>query len=733
MAKRGPHVAVDPFGELEAFAASIPTLTPESVTTTIRRRTSAWLFGDEGCAGDPHSTQFGNYATGPRGHHLLWTPGSHEGAELNADNPNMDSVSRFITNDVFIANCDQDRASQVSHFTSSARKSARNRTLTEKDLSYHVELQCTALKGSIKSFNRLVQTYTDMLNSQNKLNLQGLYDARLKVETSWAKVTDCFNKLGSYSVEHCHEYQVEFDRCSSQNHALLRDITDAIRQLTSGEDARSLRSNANANSLQGSSKVSSASRFSRSGSCRSHGSQRSAKSMVMEAAAKAAELEAKLKFIDEEERHKAALGKLSLMRDLEAERAKINAINAVESQSERGAEVAETLGKLSSVNVANLPQGGAGQKPDCVTHCDTAVSQAPQVPAYCPTNEFVGEATFGPHGVICPSSSASDKVRGVSITPAAIVTSPNPTWVPRKFGTSANEFAVSERDRSAPVPHPGSSLNHEAPVFVPQHDPVNQHSVNGAHTFSSHAIAPRSSSWADLGALGDLLSLSRLPVPEPGVFCGDPLEFPGWRNAFATLIERANVASLDKVYYLKRYLGGAARKCVEGFLLVPTVDSYDSAMALIEKRFGSGYVVAQAFKQKIENWSRIGPKDSQGLQDFSDFLSQCEVAARSNRSLRVLDDDVQNRIMLAKLPDWLVARWGRVVHDNLEGHNEYPDFRTFVAFLRKEADIACNPVTRLQPSKFATGSNGKTGDKGAKDRSDASVGKTLNTVKSKSS
>ncbi|XP_060923658.1 N-acyl-aromatic-L-amino acid amidohydrolase (carboxylate-forming) B-like [Limanda limanda] len=38
-------------------------------------------------------------------------------------------------------------------------------------------------------------------------------------------------------------------------------------------------------------------------------------------------------------------------------------------------------------------------------------------------------------------------------------------------------------------------------------------------------------------------------------------------------------------------------------------------------------------------------------------------------------------------------KWGRIVDDNLYKSGDYPDFKSFTAFLNKEARISCNPIT----------------------------------------
>jgi hypothetical protein len=225
--------------------------------------------------------------------------------------------------------------------------------------------------------------------------------------------------------------------------------------------------------------------------------------------------------------------------------------------------------------------------------------------------------------------------------------------------------------------------------------------------------------------LADCVNVNRLPVPEPGIFTGDPLEYPSWRVSFKTLIESRNIPPEERVHYLKRFLGGAAQECVKSFLLMPTTDSYYEALNLIDHRFGDKFSVANAFKAKLEAWPKIANRDHAGLRKYSDFLRQCEVASRSNDSLNFLNEDSQNRNMCAKLPDWLVNRWARVVYRYKEFDGRFPPFFDFVSFLVKESDIVCDPVFMIKPQVSSEKS-----DKRTDNRASHHSAKTLNTVKS---
>ena len=189
----------------------------------------------------------------------------------------------------------------------------------------------------------------------------------------------------------------------------------------------------------------------------------------------------------------------------------------------------------------------------------------------------------------------------------------------------------------------------------------------------------------------DSINVSRLPIPEPPVFTGDPLKFNSWMSAFSILIESKGIPPLEKIHYMKRYLGGDVREFVEGVFDLNDECVYDTVKSRLTERYGSSFLVTEAIQSKLESWPKIGSGDGVGLRKFGDFLQQCLLASKSVKSLSILNDCRENRKMLIKLPDDIVHRWSRRLH----GDQNYPNFETFVHFISREADILCNPITNL--------------------------------------
>jgi hypothetical protein len=655
-------------------------------------------------------------------------------------------------------------------------RESRVRHLTEKGLAYHIEVTAKQLKTALHNHKRSCEHYEKVLDSKD-YNAAKLLEARGSLESLVDQFSELFHKLGSLSSDKQNEFQLTFHERIGINRDLLVKITHALRVIenlnrntASGHRSSSHKSESKSGSSHSRSKTHSGS-SSTSRSRRSKASGSSVTSMKLEAAAKAAALKAKLQYHDVEvehkaqlDGHKAQLAKLSLLRDIAVEEAKLRIIsefpdpggtptasagdNALPTVSDGSvhaplsscsafmpASTGAANVVLSSMSSSGVPVPVHGLDPPPKVAANMPIASKP---AYYPT-QTPGIVSSVPTAVTAVNvSSRGNGARGVGLNSGIdmgsnhVVTSSTNTggYVP-SFNTGVQSGIYTSADIVNSVNSTLPNFNVNAPVFVPsvnaQVSPVNTY-VSSAPPTASLPSPPHLDMHSLIDGLSRMCNMSKLPVPEPGIFHGDPLEYPSWRTAFSTLIESRNIAPAERIHYLKRYLGGKAKECVEGYLMIPTEDSYAEAVKLIEKRYGSQFVIAQAFKSRIASWSKISGRDAPGLRKFCDFLRQCEVAARTNSSLRVLDDDSQNHMILSKLPDWLVSRWSRIVYQVTESQNRYPSFQEFVGFLSKEADIACNPVTMLQSVN-----SGKSSSVGFKSdsylqRGLEKVGKTLNTT-----
>lgn len=180
-------------------------------------------------------------------------------------------------------------------------------------------------------------------------------------------------------------------------------------------------------------------------------------------------------------------------------------------------------------------------------------------------------------------------------------------------------------------------------------------------------------STADLvRVLTESISSSRLPIPEPAIFYGDTLRYSDWKISFQTLIDRKNIPVNEKLYYLRKYVEGPAKKAIESYFLLGTESAYQTAWGVLEERYGNPFVIAKAFRDELNSWPKIGSKDSVELREFTDFLRGCEAAMSQIRGLEVLNDCNENQKILSKLPDWLASMCNRQVIEIEEQTKIFP-------------------------------------------------------------
>lgn len=517
------------------------------------------------------------------------------------------------------------------------RTSARTHKLTDKGLQYERELRERNFKAAVSSWRTSINKMSILLSDFD--DIDKIREGRDKIEKSLTDVNLVFNR-----VKELHNPDEPVNESIS---ALLENLEIEHQQIMSRIADRICEIRAEGSTV---SRVSLSSSRSKSSTV-SKRSSTSAVSKRSNVAMAAAVLRTKLKYIDVEAKSKAEHERVVTQRKLEIAQVKLEYL---EDNSSDELDAHETKPKLSlpfskkefvDQYVNNHPQYQNEDKP--------LIASLPSVSHVELTNRDVDVLSTK----VLPTFTQAT-VSDTTLDPTANIFLPQSTLATSKFSAS----------QSLPQgPNPD--------LFV------NSGSCEILNLTKS---------------LTEQLMISRLPPPEPSIFDGDPLKYPGWKSAFSTLIEQKHIPNSEKIHYLRKYLSGPVKDVVANFFLLSTEDAYEDAKALLDQRYGDPFQVACAFRNKLESWPKLAPKDSHSLLKLSDFLKQCLTAMQTIPSLCVLNDCQENRKILSKLPDWLVSRWNRIVVDHEEKFGKFPLFCNFVDFVAKEAKVACNPVTSIQ-------------------------------------
>ncbi len=84
----------------------------------------------------------------------------------------------------------------------------------------------------------------------------------------------------------------------------------------------------------------------------------------------------------------------------------------------------------------------------------------------------------------------------------------------------------------------------------------------------------------------------------------------------------------------KDTFGGSVREVIDNFFLLSSDEAYEDAKSLLDKRYGDQFVVANAFRDKLDSWPKVNSRDSFGLRKFADLLRQCLAAMQDTEGLK---------------------------------------------------------------------------------------------------
>ena len=503
------------------------------------------------------------------------------------------------------------------------RMSTRQKTETPKMKEYRLQL----LERDFLEAQRACTKQTRIVQSllEEKTTIPVLQQERGKLETRMEDLMNAHeeNLAALESEAKRLEQREHYERLDYVNQSILRSLSHRISDLELQRD----------DGISVYSKHSSHRKKSR----RSDGSKVSATSSSSalrkaEMVAKAARLGAELKFHDIESQKTATLKKqedeirkLRMIKELTATEAEL--VHKVEE---------EQYGVPNDIEETHLPK-------------DSCADDQLERYLLSQMDSILQTPTSSPLSV--PNDSITAPASGVKAET-------NTTFA---YGPDPPKPRVSAQEGK-----PYGSQSPCVPPFIlsqPPAKPIPDSKLAAPASDCSHA--PSSAGEELVQRLANLLAQRQdresLPRPEPLVFKGNPLEYPIWIKSFETFIERKTSDPSERLYYLGRYTAGEAKEAVSGLLTLDNGDAYQKARKILTSRFGNQFMVADAFRKKVNDWPKIAPNDGHALRKFSDFLEHCNTAMNTIRYLNVLDDPDENQKILKKLPNYLVARWSRIV------------------------------------------------------------------------
>lgn len=116
------------------------------------------------------------------------------------------------------------------------------------------------------------------------------------------------------------------------------------------------------------------------------------------------------------------------------------------------------------------------------------------------------------------------------------------------------------------------------------------------------------------------LNLSHLPHRDIPIVTGNLMEYRTFVKAFEHGIDTKMDSAREKFYYLEQYTGGEAKYFVCSCVHMEPNKGYKKAWDLFHKEFGDKLKIANAYTDKVLNWSQIKTDDGKALKTYALFL-----------------------------------------------------------------------------------------------------------------
>ena len=158
--------------------------------------------------------------------------------------------------------------------------------------------------------------------------------------------------------------------------------------------------------------------------------------------------------------------------------------------------------------------------------------------------------------------------------------------------------------------------------------------------------------------------MKRVSIP---MFSGDKTKYDSWKAAFMACIDKAPATKEYKLLQLRQYLSGEALNCIDK--LGHSASAYDTALQRLERKFGGHRRQVARYLEELENFYPMKEENARSLEKFADLLDVAVVNISESDGL----DDLKNGSLYLrlqkKLPDSMLTRYHRWIHENQESES----------------------------------------------------------------
>ncbi|XP_030834878.1 uncharacterized protein LOC105444169 [Strongylocentrotus purpuratus] len=188
-----------------------------------------------------------------------------------------------------------------------------------------------------------------------------------------------------------------------------------------------------------------------------------------------------------------------------------------------------------------------------------------------------------------------------------------------------------------------------------------------------------------------LLESLNVPQTQMMTYDGNPLKYWEFWRAFENSIDCTSIPDSAKLTRLLYYCEGDARKILQPCSIMPSGEGYMRAKAMLQERFGTPFMIADAWIRKVTGGRKITGRDKRALREFADELQVCSLTLDAMGYIGDLSPQLVLVQIVERLPLYLCGRWLSVVR-RIRREDRFPNIFDLVDFVQGAADEENDPV-----------------------------------------
>ena len=189
-----------------------------------------------------------------------------------------------------------------------------------------------------------------------------------------------------------------------------------------------------------------------------------------------------------------------------------------------------------------------------------------------------------------------------------------------------------------------------------------------------------------------MIDRSELPKVELSKYDGSTADYWNFIKQFEMHVEDRTSDAGQRMLLLLNYCNGEAKEAIKGCAILPAIEGYPRARALLKRLFGRSHVISRNLIDEMLNFPRIRKYDEKALTRLYIKMSNCYTSLKQMKHFADIDAMTTLQGIVSKLPEDTCDRWIIKTHGIYEADRE-PCFEDLIRFVDVEASIAHSRFT----------------------------------------